>query len=164
MKIKNKKSKIKKAITYCLLPVACCLFLSLSLQPSAYADESPMEKGIKLAKEKKYDQALEQFKKALAEDANNPNIRYNLALVYDLQGNREEAIKGYKETIRTYPLSSAAWKAHGKLARIYKQMGKTEDAKKEIAESLRLMNENTNVKMSREDFNKKVEEIYSGIK
>lgn len=138
--------------------------LFLLISAAAWAEENPMEKGIKFAKEKKYSEALGEFRKAQAEDPSNPNIRYNIALVLDLQGNTEEAVKGYKETIRTYPLSNAAFKAHGKLARIYKLMGKVEESKKEIAESLRLMNENTNVKMSRDDFNKKVEEIYSGIK
>lgn len=158
----NHRSAISHQLIGKVLPFLL-VFAFLLLPSLALAEENPMEKGIQYAKEKKYDQALAEFKKALAEDSANPNIRYNIALVLDLQGKRDEAIKEYKETVRTYPLSTAAFKARGKLARIYKFMGKAEESKKEIAESLRLMNENTSVKMSKEEFARKVEEKYSAI-
>ncbi len=147
-------------VTISLLISVLCLLVTAT----AWAEENPMAKGIQFAKEKKYSEALVEFRKAQAEDPSNPNIRYNIALVLDLQGNTDEAVKEYKATIRTYPLSNAAFRAHGKLARIYKLMGKAEESKKEIAESLRLMNENTSLKMSKEEFARKVEEKYSAIK
>jgi general secretion pathway protein D len=59
--------------------------------------------GYQFLEAKDYDQAKEYFEQALEINPNNPYALLNLGVVYEAQGNREEAIKMYQKVITLNP-------------------------------------------------------------
>ncbi|OIO72550.1 MAG: hypothetical protein AUJ85_09745 [Elusimicrobia bacterium CG1_02_37_114] len=51
----------------------------------------------------KYDQAIDELKKAIEINSGNPEIYYNLGLVYESRNQPEEAKKMYKKAIAISP-------------------------------------------------------------
>ncbi len=49
------------------------------------------------------EQAMADFKEALAIQPSNPEVRFNLALAYQLDGQASQAIKAYRDLIDQYP-------------------------------------------------------------
>src|SRR5687767_5762733 len=51
------------------------------------------DEGISLLTERKYDEAVESFKKAIALEGKLPEAYYNIACAYSLKGDKEKAIE-----------------------------------------------------------------------
>ncbi|MBU2567857.1 MAG: tetratricopeptide repeat protein [Elusimicrobia bacterium] len=63
----------------------------------------------------KYDEAVEEFKKALKVNPGSPEIFYNLGLVYESRNKPEEAIKMYKKALAIDPKYKLAKQHYEKL-------------------------------------------------
>lgn len=61
------------------------------------------EQGTKALDEKRYAEAVDSFKKAVAADPKDYTAHFNLALVYSLQGKNAEAIPEYKTVLDLKP-------------------------------------------------------------
>lgn len=59
--------------------------------------------GITQARDKEYEAAIKTLMTAVSLEETNPDIRYNLALVYELEGNREMARQEYKKVLSMNP-------------------------------------------------------------
>lgn len=59
--------------------------------------------GMKALDEKRYDEAVESFKRALAADPKDYTAHFNLALAYSLQGKNAEAIPEYRAVLALKP-------------------------------------------------------------
>lgn len=66
--------------------------------------------------EGRFDEALELFKKALKQNAEDENTHYNLGITYARLGKKEEAAKSYLEALRLYPDYT---EAHNNLGNLY---------------------------------------------
>jgi tetratricopeptide (TPR) repeat protein len=87
--------------------------------------------GMKYQREGNYNLAIQEYKLALADKANDPDIYNNLGAVYYLQGNYPEAIKHYQEAIKYSPDSSKYYN----LALCYHSQGKFKEATVEYKKS-----------------------------
>ncbi|MDI6640735.1 MAG: tetratricopeptide repeat protein [Elusimicrobiota bacterium] len=56
----------------------------------------------------KFDKAIEEFKKALKFNPNDPEIYYNLGLAYESKGELDEARKMYEKAVEINPNYSLA--------------------------------------------------------
>jgi tetratricopeptide (TPR) repeat protein len=74
------------------------LFAVLLAQSVDYSAE-----GMKALDAQKYDQAVELFKKGIAEDSKDYGVRFNLALAYSLMGKDSESIPEYKTVLELKP-------------------------------------------------------------
>ena len=57
------------------------------------------EKGMKALDDKHYQDAVEDFTRAIAADPADYTLHFNLALAYSLQGKDAEAVGEYKKTL-----------------------------------------------------------------
>ena len=144
----------------CLLSVSFIFFVSLSLAETA---SQHAQKGLSLTKRGQLDQAIEEFKKAIAIDRKYANAHYNLGMVYHLKAaqknnintreldttfptqtyrtkwtNVEElnlAINEFKEVLRLQPNAADA---HFKLGLLYDNKGDITNAMTEYREAIRI--------------------------
>ena len=79
--------------------------------------------GVTYYRKGDFGQAVETFKKALAMEPDNTNVRFNLALSYEDQEKYEEAIAEYSQVIEKDPDNLAA---HLNLGVLYGNIGDTE--------------------------------------
>ncbi len=93
-----------------------------------------LKMGMKYQNEGNYNQAINEYKQALADKPDNPDLINNLGTVYYLQGNYLEAIKYFKEAIKISPDSSKYYN----LALCYHSQGKITEAKFEYKKSCEL--------------------------
>jgi tetratricopeptide (TPR) repeat protein len=77
--------------------------------------------GLKLAEEKKYVEAIEEFKKALEKDPDQPNIIGNMADCYSKMDKNEEALALYQKAIAISPNEAAL---HTNMGVVLSKMGK----------------------------------------
>jgi len=61
------------------------------------------EQGMKALDDKQYTAAVDSFTKAIAADAKDYSLHFNLALAYSLMGKNAEAIPEYKKTLELKP-------------------------------------------------------------
>ena len=61
--------------------------------------------GVKLGKQKKYNEAIKEFDRAIKKyDRNSAMAYHNRAWAFELKGNTEAAIKNYEEALRRNPV------------------------------------------------------------
>ena len=82
--------------------------------------------------EKKYDQALDLFKQAIALDNSNPEYHYNLGLTYYFKGMFQEEESSYMNVLAIEPddpkINPALANTYFSLACLYAQQGKKDQA------------------------------------
>lgn len=81
--------------------------------------------GLKLAEEKKYAEAIEEFKKALEKDPEQPNIIGNMADCYSKMDKNEEALALYQKAIAISPNEAAL---HTNMGVVLSKMGKSAES------------------------------------
>lgn len=75
--------------------------------------------GIINAKQKNADGAITSFQTALTLEPDNTDIRYNLALAYELAGSVDKAIEEYKQVLEIDPEHIGAKNNIGLLKNMY---------------------------------------------
>lgn len=81
--------------------------------------------GLKLMEAQKYAEAIEEFKKALEKDPEQPNILANMADCYTKMDKNEEALELYKKAIAISPNEAAL---HTNMGVVLSRMGKTAES------------------------------------
>lgn len=95
------------------------------------------EKGETALKEGRYEDAIEEFKKAIVQaDDDSDEAHHSLGLAYLKLDRREEAIATFKEAIRLRP-NSADW--HYDLGRAYYESGEFSTAAASFEEAIQIM-------------------------
>ncbi len=117
-----------------------CLILIVSLTTIASGEETAEDcnrTGLEYYREKKYDEAISEFKKATELDANYLPAYYNLGLLYS-----EEEVHRYQEAIEEFKkvidLNPEDKNARHKLALIYKLQGRYQEAIEEYERALEI--------------------------
>jgi len=75
------------------------------------------ELGASLAAQGRIDEAIEQFKAAIAIDPNQPDVHFNLGAMLDQKGRSADAAEQFEIALRLNPVHSAARKALEDIAR-----------------------------------------------
>jgi len=104
-------------------------FMILSVTFLSCAKQNPEEhfkKGTRLYAEEKYDEAIEEFQKAIEIDSTYLNAYVNLGAIYFKQGKYEQASIQYETVLRYQPYHI---KAHYNLGLIRLEQGEVEKAK-----------------------------------
>jgi peptidoglycan/xylan/chitin deacetylase (PgdA/CDA1 family)/TolA-binding protein len=91
--------------------------------------------GQQLYREKKYDQAVQKFQKALELKPSDPVLLNNLGFVYYVMGRYDDALSYLEKTLAADPKRK---EAHGNIADVYRKMGRRDEAKKEYEQYLAL--------------------------
>jgi superkiller protein 3 len=81
--------------------------------------------GLKLMEAQKYEEAIEEFKKALEKDPEQTNVLANMADCYSRMDKNEEALDLYKKAIAISPNEAAL---HTNLGVVLSRMGKTAES------------------------------------
>lgn len=110
------------------------------LSSVAYGEERAEDynrKGLEHYREKKYEEAITEFKKAIEWDANYVPAHYNLGLLYS-----EEDVHRYPEAIEEFrkaiDLNPEDRNAYRRLALVYKLQGRYEEAIEEYERALEI--------------------------
>jgi Flp pilus assembly protein TadD len=90
--------------------------------------EDHNQRGVELYENERYDEAVDQFKKALALDPGNSLYHCNLAVAYGERGDVSEAFSEYQ---RALSLNPADLTSLLNLGYAYEQQGETEKARRE---------------------------------
>ena len=112
------------------------IFLSGVAQGEEKAEDHN-RKGLDYYREKNYEEAITEFKKAIELDANYAPAYYNLGLLYSEEDvhRRQEAIEEFKKVIDLNPQDR---NAHYRLALLYKLQGMYEEAIKEYEKTIEI--------------------------
>ncbi|HIE43685.1 MAG TPA: tetratricopeptide repeat protein, partial [Candidatus Omnitrophica bacterium] len=94
-----------------------------------------LKKGIMARNRKRWDEAIEEYQKAIFWDAYSLRAYYRLAYAYAETGKLEEAASTYKQLRRLAPDYA---QIHYNLGALYLKMGKLQAAKKELERSIEL--------------------------
>ncbi|MEJ2053051.1 MAG: tetratricopeptide repeat protein [Calditrichaceae bacterium] len=97
----------------------------------------PYNTGLEFARKEKYNDAIEQFKKAIEADSNFPDAHYMLAYCYKKLNNYKEAEAQYKKAIG---LDSKFEKAYIALANLQEDADRMSDAVSTFKAVLALFN------------------------
>ena len=97
--------------------------------------KSSFEEGMGLNKQRRYDEALEKFTRAVALDLENPRYHQALFLTYIALRRGLQAVQFYKDLLKENPKSAAV---HYWLGRLYLESRSMEDAVQEFREAARL--------------------------
>ena len=124
-KVKNEKVKAKNLLPHlfvrwwCVLAVAnFSLFTFPFSHASAQTYESHIEKGLALAQEQHYDEAIEHFRQALKlspDDIRNALTYANIAHIQELKGEKTKAIDTYDLALGIAPENTPILKAQASL-------------------------------------------------
>lgn len=113
------------------------LYQELINSPSKIANIALVNKAFFLKDLKKYQKAIETFKKAIEKGMASARIRFTLGLCLEKKGLNQEAIEQYFKLIYAYPNiaeinteSNYKIKAYFRIAKIYENKGDLEQAKK----------------------------------
>lgn len=106
-----------------------------TLQVSPQSWTAHTDYGVDLAKRKRYDEAVAQYRKVLSHEPNNADLLNNLANSLSCIGNLTEAQHDYTEAIRLDP---AYADPHNGLGNLLVRIGEGAKAEKEYAEAIRL--------------------------
>jgi tetratricopeptide (TPR) repeat protein len=120
--------KMRKFLIFQILLI---LFLLTSFAATSYGQgkfSQYYNKGIEYYKQGKYDQAGEQFKKALELKPNHVYALYGLGNTHYCKAKYDEAVKIYTNAIKINPDYP---KVHYSLSLAYSKLGMTRDAEKE---------------------------------
>jgi tetratricopeptide (TPR) repeat protein len=90
-----------------------------------------------------YDEAIAEFKKALAIDPNYPRALFNLGVTYAKKGMFDEAITQYKKALSNQPDYA---KAHQNLGNAYAKTGKFDEAIYQYRKALSLNEDNVDAR------------------
>ena len=109
---------------------AVCLFLAAPLVPAKDTNDYVHYRlGVKYKNEKKFDQAVEEFRKVLAAYPDNYNTYMSLAEIRNYQGRYRLAVYNLKKALSYNP----GWgKAKKMLAAVYERDGQYQNAIKEL--------------------------------
>lgn len=116
---------------FLIFQILLILFLLTSFAATSYGQSKFSQyynKGIEYYKQGKYDQAGEQFKKALELKPNHVYALYGLGNTYYCKAKYDEAVKIYTNAIKINPDYP---KVHYSLSLAYSKLGMTRDAEKE---------------------------------
>jgi tetratricopeptide (TPR) repeat protein len=105
------------------------------------------ERGLALFKNKKYIEAIEEFKRGIALNNSMAEIHYHLAFVYDEMEDYKNAIAEYSAAANLKPDDA---EIRNNLAIAYYNDNRIEDALRELNESLRI---NPDYKLAKENLN-----------
>src|SRR5438270_3205351 len=106
---------MKKAQTVLFSCAAIALLSLVAPRASAQGDSAEhTKKGIELAKEKKYDQAAEEFGAAMKADPNDPKHYLNRGRAYRAAGKFDLAEKDFSKLIEMEPKSSNGYSERAK--------------------------------------------------
>src|SRR5947209_1142741 len=106
---------MKHAPAVFLTSFAIALLSTAVPRASAQGDSAEhTKKGIELAKEKKYDQAAEEFGAAMKADPNDPKHYLNRGRAYRAAGKFDLAEKDFSKLIEMEPKSSNGYSERGK--------------------------------------------------
>jgi len=89
--------------------------------------------GLNYYNKGEYDEAIENFKKALDLEGESAQVHYNLGLVYQAKGLLDEAAKEYKRSLELNPSDA---EAHNNLGIIYHSLDQDNKAMAEFREAL----------------------------
>lgn len=93
------------------------------------------EKADKALREGRYEESIEEYKKAIELDSDSAELQHALGLAYLKLGDRTKAIDAFKEAIRLKP----GWaEAHYDLGRSHYEVGEYETAATSFEEAIRL--------------------------
>ncbi|XP_065095788.1 small glutamine-rich tetratricopeptide repeat-containing protein beta-like [Ochlerotatus camptorhynchus] len=105
--------------------------------------ENLKNEGNRLIKEKKYQEAMNTYSKAISEDATNPVFYCNRAAAYTLLGDYQSAADDCHMSLRYDPNYS---KAYGRLGLAYSKMNKYAQALEAYQNALRIQPDNQDYK------------------
>ena len=91
--------------------------------------------GLNYYNKGEYDQAIENFKKALHTEGESAQVHYNLGLVYQTKRLLREAAREYKRSLELNPLDA---ETHNNLGIIYHTLDQDDKAIAEFREALRI--------------------------
>jgi len=105
-----------------------CVFSISFLFATAQNETGYIRNGNKLYKNKKFNEALEEYKKAGAVNANNPVVNYNLGNALFRTNNLEEAVKAFENTISNTNNSRLREKAFYNMGVSFSKSNKLEES------------------------------------
>jgi peptidoglycan/xylan/chitin deacetylase (PgdA/CDA1 family)/uncharacterized caspase-like protein/Flp pilus assembly protein TadD len=91
--------------------------------------------GQQLYREKKYDEAVQKMRQALALKPNDPILLNNLGYVFYVMGRNDDALTYLQKTLAIEPKRK---EAHGNLGDLYRKLGRKDEAKNEYEQYLAL--------------------------
>ncbi len=94
-----------------------------------------IRRGLRAAEDDQFENAIEEYKKAIEKDSENVAAYNNMGIAYSALGEDKEAIKVLKKAIK---LNGEYAKAHYNLGVIYDKMERHEEAFKEYTETIKL--------------------------
>jgi Flp pilus assembly protein TadD/CheY-like chemotaxis protein len=94
--------------------------------PPPTKDEIKLEKALETLENKEYGTALEMLERLL-EEGESAEVYYNIGYIKTTQERYEEALKAFRKATQIDRLFAKAYEAMG---RVYKDMGRTEEAEK----------------------------------
>ncbi len=99
--MKEKKAYLNTIkITVCTTLLLCAAVATASDNAKRYNRQ-----GVELGKQKKYNEAIKEFDRAIKKyDKNSAMTYHNRAWAFELQGNTTAAIKNYEEALRRNPV------------------------------------------------------------
>ncbi|MDR5682501.1 MAG: tetratricopeptide repeat protein [Armatimonadota bacterium] len=106
---------------------------AVELDPNSARARSKL--GVALARQGRYEEAIEQFRRSLEADPLHAPAYSNLGTVYQEQGRTEEAMAAYRKAIEVDP---DYWVAHQNLAALYKRQGNYVEFVRHIKKATRL--------------------------
>lgn len=90
-----------------------------------------LEKGNAALAAKKFDEALADYRKIVSDFPDSkaaPVAMYNVALVYEAQGQIDQAIQTYRDLVKTYPTGRDSIDAHMRIAALQAERSQWKDA------------------------------------
>ena len=91
--------------------------------------------GLDYYHNERYEEAIEQFKKALFLKPGDAKIHYNLGLTYDTLGHLDEALEKYRKAVQLDPMNADA---HNNMGIIYYNNGLYEKAIAQFNKALKI--------------------------
>src|SRR6266550_4288729 len=88
---------------YRLMVLLLVLGLLFSVPSSAQTAQSYRQQAIELSRNKSWDQAISDYRKALALEPNDPDTHYNLALTLKYKGDAKQSVEEFEATVRIKP-------------------------------------------------------------
>jgi tetratricopeptide (TPR) repeat protein len=104
--------------------------------------ESALKRGIELAEQAQYEDAVAQFREVIRLQPDNPAAHFDVAVTLIRLGKLDEAIPECREAIRIQPNYA---EAHAQLGGALRSQGKVDEAIAEYREAIRLKPENAKV-------------------